>query len=124
MVTIENTRKILGYENGVQVAVVDLNVSTEAELPHLGDIVEGTKIAPNTYATITRTGAWMKIDENDKWYYCDGSGEVSAASTQNVSLNMASPEAIEHPGFGTLNTEVEPQETAEPEGGDDDAELL
>lgn len=77
MVTIEKIRKLHASANGIHNAVLDLNVSTVAELPNLGATVEGTTVMANSYAVITQTGEWYKLDDDGKWYACDGTGEAS-----------------------------------------------
>lgn len=132
MVEIRNVIRISYDSEGALQHVVDLDVSTAAELPAMGDVVGGGKVLPTSTANIIQTGAWARLDEDGAWYNADGSGEVtddSAASNLSVSpsLNLGKtvkPAVIEPESFEPDELEItEPDEITEPEGGEDDAEL-
>lgn len=72
MVRIESVRKTYANANGLPTCVCDLQVSTEAELPDIGDEVLGVIIAPGTIAQIIQTGEYATLDDDGSWY--DNSG--------------------------------------------------
>lgn len=63
-------RAILGYDEGTSkpIAVLSLQVSTTAQLPSIGDTVEGFIVAAGTDAQIIQTGSWVTLDGDDSWY--------------------------------------------------------
>lgn len=77
MVQVERIRRVYTVVEGAQQAIVDLNVSTVAELPEMNAIADGIRVLPNSIANITQTGEWYKLDDDGKWYACDGTGEAS-----------------------------------------------
>lgn len=77
MVQVERIRRVYAVAEGAQQAIVDLNVSTVAELPEMNAIADGIRVLPNSIANITQTGEWYKLDDDGKWYACDGTGEAS-----------------------------------------------
>lgn len=76
MVQVERIRRFYAVVEGAQQAIVDLNVSTVAELPEKNAIADGIRVLPNSIASITQTGAWYKLDDDGNWYNQDGSGEA------------------------------------------------
>lgn len=76
MVSIEKIRKVYAVAEGAQQAIVDLNVSTVAELPEMNAVVDGIRVLPNSFANITQTGEWYKLDDDGNWYNQDGSGKA------------------------------------------------
>lgn len=80
MVQVERIRRVYTVVEGAQLnnrqAIVDLNVSTVAELPEMNAIADGIRVLPNSIANITQTGEWYKLDDDGKWYNQDGSGEA------------------------------------------------
>ena len=126
MVRIEKVRNILGYVNGAQQVVADLQASTAADLPAAGDVVDGCVIMPGSIAQIIQTGQWATLDDDGDWY-ADGE-EVSTeqASTLNSAAltlgKTVKPAVIQPESFEP--DELETEQTAEPEGGEEDAELL
>lgn len=80
MVQVERIRRFYTVVEGAQLnnrqAIVDLNVSTVAELPEMNAIADGIRVLPNSIANITQTGEWYKLDDDGKWYNQDGSGEA------------------------------------------------
>lgn len=69
MVRIERVRK----ECGAKRAVLDLQVSTAAELPEIGSRLSGYVIAAGTMAQVIQSGAFYTLDETGTWYDEDGS---------------------------------------------------
>ena len=76
MVQVERIRRVYAVVEGAQQAIVDLNVSTVAELPEMNAIADGIRVLPNSIANITQTGEWYKLDNDGNWYNQDGSGEA------------------------------------------------
>lgn len=68
MVRIEKVREVLGFVDGITEAVLDLQVSTVAELPNLGDTSEQYKIAGGSIAQIIQTGQIATLDDDGNWY--------------------------------------------------------
>lgn len=71
MVRIESIREHIDRDR----KVVDMQVSTVAELPDLYENIEGIIIMAGSIAQIIQTGAYATLDDDGKWY-ADGS-EVS-----------------------------------------------
>lgn len=72
MVRIEKER----FKDGNGNAVLDLQVSTVAELPDLGSTIGfNEKLGAGSIAQIIRTGAVATLDDDGKWY--SGGSEVS-----------------------------------------------
>lgn len=88
MVRINYTR----YNDGSGRAVLDLQVSTVAELPALNEEL-GTRliVGAGSIAQVIQTGAWYTLDENGTWYDSDG---AAANATSNTS-SLASPAVID-----------------------------
>lgn len=78
------------YENGALTARLDLQVSTRAELPHIGDTVEGYTVAAGTIAQIIQSDepTFLTLDENDT-YYPTQSGNASNTLSLSPTLNKA-----------------------------------
>lgn len=75
MVRVENVRTVDASGN----AVLDLQVSTVAELPALGGYLPNSaryKVAAGTIAQVIQTGEWATLDTDGNWYNSDGSGVV------------------------------------------------
>lgn len=89
MIRIEGKREIFMGEGTQKNAVLDIDVSTAAELPALGDDIEGFFLAAGSIANIIQTGGWVKIDADGKWYKCDGSGELTRSMR---TVSVAEPE--------------------------------
>lgn len=73
------------------IKVVDMQVSTVAELPDKNENVGGIIIAPGSIAQVIQTGAWYTLDDNGTWYDSDGQ---AASETSNTS-SLASPAVID-----------------------------
>ena len=122
MVEVRNVIRIAYDANGNLQHVVDLDVSTAAELPAMGDVVGGGKVLPTSTANIIQAGAWTRLDEDGKWYAADGSGEVSTEAASALSAPMTlgktvKPDVVEPESFEPDELEeqkIEEEET-EPE---------
>lgn len=128
MLRIERIRTEVYNHDGTRDVVCDMQVSTAAELPAKDEQQDSIIYKPGCIAQIIESGQWATLDDDGKWY-ADGE-EVS--TEQASALNMSpltlgktavksaviQPESFEPDG---LETE---QQTAEPEGGEEDAELL
>ena len=120
MVEVRNVIRIAYDADGTLQHVVDLDVSTAAELPAMGDVVGGGKVLPTSTANIIQTGGWVRLDEDGKWYNADGSGEVSteAASALSAPLTLGKtvkpviePESFEPDELENEIEETEPEPT-------------
>lgn len=131
MVRIENVRDRRYSTDGAMFAVADLQVSTAAELPALGDTVGGAQVQAGSIAQIIQTGQWATLDEDGKWYA--GGEEVS--TEQASTLNSAALTLGKSPTLARAVADsdgeyidlTEPEVEAirdELEGGEEDAELL
>ena len=128
MKRIEKVRQILGYEDGVQIAVVDLQVSTAAELPALNAVVDGTKVSAGSISQIIQADepTFMVLDDDGDWYpeQSSSASTLSAPLTLGKSPTLAKAVADSDGEYIDL---TEPEVEAirdELEGGEDDAELL
>ena len=116
------------------IKVVDMQVSTAAELPDKGENVGGIIIAPGSIAQIVQADSptFVTLDDNGTWY--------PEQSDSSKSLNMSAPKTSAQLGEGkSVLVQDEPEGTAvkeqkksfvesveEPEqdGDDDERELL
>lgn len=82
MVRIEKERYVDGNYN----AVLDLQVSTAAELPDMGDTIGMYTVAPGSIAQIVQADSptFVTLDANGTWY---PEQSDSSASTLNASLS-------------------------------------
>ena len=64
MVRIERVRS----NDGSGHAVMDLQVSTAAELPSLGDKICNLIVDAGTIAQIIQDNSWLTIDADGTWY--------------------------------------------------------
>lgn len=133
MVRINYTR----YNDGSGRAVLDLQVSTVAELPALNEeLGMRLKVGAGSIAQVIQTGAWYTLDDNGTWYDSDGTA-ASSASSLNASMSAPKTSAQLGEGKSVLVQDelegpaVEEQKKAfeesieEPEkDGEDDDELL
>lgn len=121
MVEVRNVIRIAYDANGTLQHVVDLDVSTAAELPAIGAVVGGGKVLPTSTANIIQTGAWARLDEDGKWYAADGSGEVSTEAASSLSVSpltlgkTVKPAVIEPESFEPDELENEIEEETDPE---------
>lgn len=70
MVRVEKPRSVDGNMN----AVLDLQVSTTADLPEIGDEVGGYIVCAGSIAEIIQSGVFATLDDDNKWY--SGGSEV------------------------------------------------
>lgn len=70
MCRIEAVRDTLGYKDGKTIAVLDLQVSTAAELPALGDEIDQYVVAAGTIAQIVQADepTFTTLDSDGNWY--------------------------------------------------------
>lgn len=88
MVRINDTR----YNDGSGRGVLDLQVSTVAELPALNEeLGMRIKVGAGSIAQVIQTGGWYTLDDNGTWYDSDGQ---AASATSNTS-SLASPAVID-----------------------------
>lgn len=110
-VSIRKIEKTYAVSGGYQQVLADLDVSTIEELPHIGDIVDSCAIMANSIADVTQIGKFVKLDTNDKWYYRDNGGEVTAEEPASLSMAV-SPRTLDDPvlrnGDDEIRTEFEP----------------
>lgn len=64
MVRIERVR----HQDGSGHAVMDLQVSTAAELPDLGDKLFNLIVAAGTMAQVIQAESWLTLDADGTWY--------------------------------------------------------
>ena len=87
MVRINYTR----YNDGSGRAVLDLQVSTVAELPALNEEL-GMRliVGAGSIAQVIQTGEWYTLDDNGTWYDTSGTPASSASNNSlNASLSMS-----------------------------------
>lgn len=124
-IRVEKPREVKGILNGKIIAVLDLQVSTAEDLPAIGDVVENYIIAAGSCAQIVRASSptFVTLDGDDgNWYPEQSSASASAASQLSLGKTVVKPAVIQPESFEP--DELENEQTAEPEGGEDDAELL
>lgn len=130
MLRVEKVR----YNDGMKNAVLDIQVSTAAELPSLNDVVCGLKIQEGSIAQIIQTGDFVTLDANGTWY-----PEQSDSSENSLNTSLSAPKSsaqfgdgksvlvqdeLEEPAVKEQKEEfVESIEEPEKDGEDDD-ELL
>ena len=70
MLTVENARKIIGYQSGRAVAKLDLQASTASDLPELGSVVEEYIVAAGSIAQTVQADepTFITLDSNGSWY--------------------------------------------------------
>ena len=119
--------EIKGFDatTGKIIAVLDLQVSTAADLPSLGDVVENYIVDAGSWAQIVRASSptFVTLDGDDgNWYPEQSSTSANAASQLSLGKTVVKPAVIQPESFEP--DELEHEQTAEPEGGEEDAELL
>lgn len=71
MVDILNVIKSWADDTGALCAKLDLQVSTAAELPSIGDVIGGFKVQAGSYAQIIQAAAVVTLDDDTTagtWY--------------------------------------------------------
>lgn len=74
LVTFVRAWDILGMKGGRIVAKLDIQVETSADLPKLGDVVNGYIIAAGSIAQVVQEGCFKTLSGTDVWF---ASGESS-----------------------------------------------
>ena len=82
MLTIEKPRCVIGMDAGKIVAKLDLQASTAADLPALGDVVDSYKVAAGSIAQLIQAGYFVTLDDNGVWYRFGGSQPDADAGTE------------------------------------------
>lgn len=83
MVRIEGQPRCINeYDNGVPVAVLDLQVSTVGDLPAKGATVDGYKVAAGSWAQIIQTGGFRTLDDNGTWYKVGSSSDEETTQAE------------------------------------------
>lgn len=108
MVRIEKVRQTVAVSGGNQQGVLDLQVSTAADLPDSGEVVCGIAILPGSIAQIIQTGDFVTLDYDGTWYSADGSG--AAATPERSTRGLA--KSAQLTGITNSLLDIEPQ-TAE-----------
>lgn len=93
MVRIEKERYVDGNYN----AVLDLQVSTAAELPDMGDTIGLYTVAPGSIAQIIQADSptFVTLDDNGTWY-----PEQSDSSASSLNASMSAPKTSAQLGEG------------------------
>lgn len=127
MVHLEKLNQISYNSDGEALAWYDLSVSTAAELPALGSVVFGAKIQAPSRAQIIQADepTIVTLDEDGNWYPEQSDSRASTLSAPQLSLtpNMrGSVNQTAQPQEEAEVPEAEPEveETAEPEGGEEE----
>ena len=73
MIRIEGTRSdIYDPTTGEHSVVMDLQVSSSADLPEKDSLVGGAKVAPGSIAQSIQDGTFYTLDDSGTWYDSDG----------------------------------------------------
>lgn len=105
-----NPREIIGWKDGKAVAVVDLQVSTAADLPAEFGAVGNFLVAAGSMAQIVQANAMVTLDGSDgNWYPSQESSDDS--SDPEVSLSLSAGQ--EDRGRDTLDLEPFPEPVEE-----------
>lgn len=93
MVRIEKER----YADGNYNAVLDLQVSTVAELPDMGDTIGLYTVAPGSIAQIIQSDSptFVTLDDDGTWY-----PEQSDSSASSLNASMSAPKTSAQLGEG------------------------
>ena len=91
MLRVEKVR----YNDGMKNAVLDIQVSTAAELPSLNDVVCGLKIIAGSIAQVIQTGDFVTLDANGTWY-----PEQSDSSASSLNASLSAPKTSAQLGEG------------------------
>lgn len=85
MLRVEKVR----YNDGMKNAVLDIQVSTAAELPSLNDVVCGLKIIAGSIAQVIQTGDFVTLDANGTWY-----PEQSDSNENSLNASLSAPKNL------------------------------
>lgn len=93
MIRVEKVR----YNDGLKNAVMDIQVSTAAELPSLNDVVCGLKIIAGSIAQIVQADSptFVTLDADGTWY-----PEQSDSSASSLNASMSAPKTSAQLGEG------------------------
>lgn len=93
MVRIEKER----YADGNYNAVLDLQVSTAAELPDMGDTIGLYTVAPGSIAQIVQADSptFVTLDDDGTWY-----PEQSDSSENSLNASLSAPKTSAQLGEG------------------------
>jgi hypothetical protein len=93
MVLIEKVRNVDGNYN----AVMDLQVSTAAELPDMGDAIGLYTVAPGSIAQIVQADSptFVTLDDDGTWY-----PEQSDSSASSLNASLSAPKTSAQLGEG------------------------
>jgi hypothetical protein len=93
MLRVEKVR----YNDGMKNAVLDIQVSTAAELPSLNDVVCGLKIIAGSIAQIVHADSptFVTLDDDGTWY-----PEQSDSSSNSLNASLSAPKTSAQLGEG------------------------
>lgn len=93
MLRVEKVR----YNDGMKNAVMDIQVSTAAELPSLNDVVCGLKIQAGSIAQIIQSDSptFVTLDASGTWY-----PEQSDSSANSLNASLSAPKTSAQLGEG------------------------
>lgn len=122
-------REIIGHdENGVMLAVADIQVSTRDELPAEGEIVGDLIPQPGSIAQIIQEGEFVTMDADFAWYpEAEEAASAGTLSSNTPALTMGRPilgdvPSVLVPDDGESGAEPSADETPEAqEVAEDDA---
>lgn len=122
-------REIIGHdENGVMLAVADIQVSTRDELPAEGEIVGDLIPQPGSIAQIIQEGEFVTMDADFAWYpEAEEAASAGTLSSSTPALTVGRPllgdvPSVLVPDDGESGAEPSADETPEAqEVAEDDA---
>lgn len=93
MLRVEKVR----YNDGMKNAVMDIQVSTAAELPSLNDVVCGLKIIAGSIAQIIQADSptFVTLDADGTWY-----PKQSDSSASSLNASLSAPKSSAQLGEG------------------------
>lgn len=117
-----NPREVKGidHETGKIIAVVDMQVGTAADLPELGEEVENYIVAAGSIAQIVEADTFVTLSGDSEEWWPDQSGTKAG---KTLSAYPTLKKTVDEDAL-SLEPFQEPIDDYEPEGGEDDAELL
>ena len=89
MILLEGIERVYGASDDTG-AMLFISVSTGAELPALGSTVHGRLVTAGSYAYVIQAGAMYRLDADEKWYACDGTGEYT--DSRSAPAQQTAPE--------------------------------
>lgn len=117
-----NPREVKGidHETGKIIAVVDMQVGTAADLPELGEVVENYVVAAGSIAQIVEADTFVTLSGDSEEWWPDQSG-TKAGKTLSASPTLK--KTVDEDDL-SLEPFSEPIDDYEPEGGEEDADIL